>query len=268
MQTKTRMKKSEKFIELESLDSCEEGSGETINKTTNNNEVMIKNARLNQKADPVPTVDTGEEVALLPKSRKKSQKQSAALSRMLKKNPNMVLLDDGSVVDITQYGGPSGGDDFFGFSKLEEDKSDEKEDKKEDKKEEKIEEESFEEIDTLVKIDGTTFLKYVVEESDSLVGICLKFKLKKAVVKKINKIFSDDQIKAVNFLLLPYNAELMGDYAPLEETGKENLITQFIIHAKVSRDEALVYLETNDYNLEQALSEWKEDIEFEKQHKS
>jgi len=130
--------------------------------------------------------------------------------------------------------------------------------------EKKVEIKESEKPEYLIEVNGLLYLKYNVKESDSLVGICLKYKLKKEQVKRSNKIYSDDQIKALPYLLLPFKPETMGDEKLfVVQKSPDVLIDEFRSKTKTSKDEAKVYLELNNYDLDVALKSWEEDMTHE-----
>eukprot|EP00903_Cladosiphon_okamuranus_P005961 g5885.t2 len=135
------------------------------------------------------------------------------------------------------------------------------EQKYEDRKEQEEEEEQAEE-----KQRAPAFLEHVVMPDDTLAGICLKYKVKDRELRRLNG-FVGSHFRMCDVLIIP-NRFAAGQQPIQGSEGEKPMARQEMMQifrrtSELGPQEARFYLETNDWDLTEALAEWREENEWE-----
>jgi len=124
--------------------------------------------------------------------------------------------------------------------------------------------------------------KHLVRNTDTLVGLALKYSVKVDAIKRINRMPTSD-VQAYSQILIPPRdeditdeeiklAELAKDEFRENETEEEKTLRQkrslqlFKNKTGASLEEAMYYLSLHQYSPEKAFQEFEEDIAWEKTH--
>jgi hypothetical protein len=135
--------------------------------------------------------------------------------------------------------------------------------------------------------ENCDYLQHHVEPTDTLQGICLQYGVKPVTLRQANKFSGSNLMFAPEMLIIPLlrnvnvNAKMINGDGNKEEgnkddnlnsiqNGKEVQINQFILAFRrhkastmISRKEAVAYLDMNDWNLEMAIQDAKDDFGWE-----
>lgn len=108
-------------------------------------------------------------------------------------------------------------------------------------------------------------LHHVVTETDTMQGICLKYKVSATQLRQAN-CFSGTNLKlAPKVLKIPNSNRTIAPTTNIIQSEHENKIAQvYVKHKSLSRKEVRAYLEMNDWNIERTLNEIQQDEEFER----
>lgn len=140
--------------------------------------------------------------------------------------------------------------------------------KEEEEKEEKVQPTS--ETETPPAVQGVDFLIHTVLPSDTLVGLCLRYKTKPTTLRQINKFSGSNLHLAPHNLIIPLkgeNGENLLDKVRMQDTDcPEYKLQAFLVEFPHLRQcERRAYLEMDDWDLEAAMASAKEDDEWERQ---
>jgi hypothetical protein len=119
-------------------------------------------------------------------------------------------------------------------------------------------------IATLVHDDGgdNPSLWHQVQPTDTFQGICLKYKVTPTQLRQANGGFSGTNLfLAPNPLRIPKMAKHVVEAQVVDDNARpqKKLLTLLQSCPSLSHSEAKCYLELNDWNLKEALSDAKED---------
>lgn len=115
--------------------------------------------------------------------------------------------------------------------------------------------ETVESTPTVVKALDPCVIEHYVMPSDTIQGICLKYKVSAVDLRRVN-MFSGNNIKFFKTLKIPIAA---GAQFQLQEDDPEIMVRRFCDMTKESPIEARLYLEEHGWNLSKAFSEWEKD---------
>jgi len=124
--------------------------------------------------------------------------------------------------------------------------------------------------------------KHLVKDTDTLVGLALKYNVKVEAIKKLNRMATPDVQAYSQILIPPKNEELTEQDikdAQLEEpdikvTEEEKVLRQrrtlqmFRNKTGATFEEALYYVTLHGYSVTEAFKEYEEDVAWEKAHKA
>ncbi|KAH7071668.1 hypothetical protein FB567DRAFT_208479 [Paraphoma chrysanthemicola] len=116
-------------------------------------------------------------------------------------------------------------------------------------------------------------LHFVDPNNDSISSLSLRYGVPAEALRRTNKMYADHLLAARRTILIPgdyYKGGVSLSPRPLEgeeEEIKKTKLRKFMVACKVSEyDVALLYLEQANYALEQAITSYKEDEKWEKDH--
>lgn len=119
---------------------------------------------------------------------------------------------------------------------------------------------------TIVYQNDEPFIKHHVKMTDTLNGLSLKYQIPIEDLKNVNNIRGNEkEIFTRSILLIPFKGQEI-QQPSIEETKqqkeqmKRRLITKFSYEHKVKANEATYYLELCNWNYEDAINEYKEDL--------
>lgn len=115
--------------------------------------------------------------------------------------------------------------------------------------------------DSGVIAEHQEFIEHVVLPSDTLAGICLRYKVKPAILKRYNQFFGEN-IQTVKVIKVPA-AHLHGTVFHPQMKTKEVVLQTFRNKTDLGQIEARMYLEDHDWDQERALKAWEEDNAWE-----
>jgi len=110
------------------------------------------------------------------------------------------------------------------------------------------------------------YTKYTIQPRDTLPGIALRFGVTVAAIKRLNKLFVDNDLYKLKTLLIPNSPDSPDASRPLHGAAPLDSFTQAWHISKlaegkgVCREEALFYLSDNDWDLISAGKCLEEDI--------
>lgn len=116
--------------------------------------------------------------------------------------------------------------------------------------------------DGCVKFDKPSIVEHTVMHGDTLQGICLRYRVSATDLRRAN-MFSGNNIHFKTSLLIPINAGAI--VKPQFETH-DVLLQRFKNLTSERTEEARLYLNEHEWNLEQALKSWKNDQQWEGEH--
>eukprot|EP00560_Eucampia_antarctica_P009137 CAMPEP_0197828404 /NCGR_PEP_ID=MMETSP1437-20131217/4971_1 /TAXON_ID=49252 ORGANISM="Eucampia antarctica, Strain CCMP1452" /NCGR_SAMPLE_ID=MMETSP1437 /ASSEMBLY_ACC=CAM_ASM_001096 /LENGTH=245 /DNA_ID=CAMNT_0043429595 /DNA_START=90 /DNA_END=828 /DNA_ORIENTATION=+ len=117
------------------------------------------------------------------------------------------------------------------------------------------------------------FAEHRVESTDTFQGICLKYSVNPTSLRQINQFSGTNLNLAPEILLIPitsYTGKSNSHTVPRVSESKDSKIHAVITGCKirVTRNEAKAYLEMNDNNVEAAIENYIEDIEWDRREGS
>eukprot|EP01038_Epipyxis_sp_PR26KG_P010304 gene10304-13850_t len=119
---------------------------------------------------------------------------------------------------------------------------------------------SLDETDEYHEVKNHTILEHVIMPEDTLQGICLKYHASVVEVRRLN-MFSGNTISFKKSLLIPIAP---GMKIKLQKSSKEVIIQRFQNETNESKQNALIYLEENNWDLQVSINNWKSDENWEK----
>ncbi|EOA85379.1 uncharacterized protein SETTUDRAFT_164036 [Exserohilum turcica Et28A] len=121
--------------------------------------------------------------------------------------------------------------------------------------------------------DAPDVLHFVDQNNDSILSLSLRYGVPADALRRTNNLFADHLLAARRTVLIPgeyYKGGVSLSPRPLEgeeEEIKKTKLRKFMVKCKVAEyDVALLYLEQASCNLEQAITAFKADEEWEKEH--
>jgi len=123
----------------------------------------------------------------------------------------------------------------------------------------------------LVTENGQQYIKHIIKYTDTLRGLSLKYKVTPDEIKSANRITKDEDIWSHHVILVPYNGQLLRELNNDEKEKyrdemRKRLVRRLMKTAKCTEAEAVYYLQINAFNLDNAVEEFKADIEWESQN--
>ncbi|KAF1939888.1 hypothetical protein EJ02DRAFT_456450 [Clathrospora elynae] len=116
-------------------------------------------------------------------------------------------------------------------------------------------------------------LHFVDQNNDSTLSLSLRYGVPVDALRRTNNLYADHLLAARRTVLIPgehYKGGVSLSPRPLEgeeEEIKKTKLRKFMVRCKVVEyDVAVLYLEQADYNLEQAITAFKADEDWEKEH--
>eukprot|EP00640_Fibrocapsa_japonica_P003674 CAMPEP_0113935320 /NCGR_PEP_ID=MMETSP1339-20121228/2478_1 /TAXON_ID=94617 /ORGANISM="Fibrocapsa japonica" /LENGTH=296 /DNA_ID=CAMNT_0000937417 /DNA_START=81 /DNA_END=971 /DNA_ORIENTATION=+ /assembly_acc=CAM_ASM_000762 len=103
------------------------------------------------------------------------------------------------------------------------------------------------------------FMSHVVLPGDTLIGICLRYRVKAQELRRINN-FHGDFFRLCKTLLIPINAKNQEISKALTHEQKKQI---FVNVSRLGSKEAEYYLSQSEWRLKKALSVWREDALWE-----
>jgi len=134
-------------------------------------------------------------------------------------------------------------------------------------------------VDSIVP--ASDYVTHRVESTDTLQGVCLKYKVSPTTLRQLNGFSGSTLSLAPHTLLLPKNKTPHPTTKKTDDTPKEQKIHRFLHALKfldgsgsrsrratsstsaLGRKEAIAYLDMNDGNVEDAIQDAKDDIGWE-----
>jgi len=121
--------------------------------------------------------------------------------------------------------------------------------------------------------DAPDVLHFVDQNNDSILSLSLRYGVPADALRRTNNLYADHLLAARRTVLIPgefYKGGISLSPRPLEgeeEEIKKTKLRKFMVKCKVAEyDVALLYLEQASYNLEQAITAYKADEDWEKTH--
>jgi len=121
--------------------------------------------------------------------------------------------------------------------------------------------------------DAPDVLHFVDQNNDSILSLSLRYGVPADALRRTNNLYADHLLAARRTVLIPgefYKGGVSLSPRPLEgeeEEIKKTKLRKFMVRCKVAEyDVALLYLEQASYNLEQAITAYKADEDWEKTH--
>ncbi|CBX99696.1 hypothetical protein IAQ61_005052 [Plenodomus lingam] len=121
--------------------------------------------------------------------------------------------------------------------------------------------------------NGPDVLHFVDQNNDSITSLSLRYGVPADALRRTNNLYADHLLAARRTVLIPgefYKGGVSLSPRPLEgeeEEIKKTKLRKFMVRCKVAEyDVALLYLEQTEYQLEHAVTSYKADEEWEKEH--
>ncbi|KAF1833088.1 hypothetical protein BDW02DRAFT_397693 [Decorospora gaudefroyi] len=121
--------------------------------------------------------------------------------------------------------------------------------------------------------DASDVLHFIDQTNDSILSLSLRYGVPADALRRTNNLYADHLLAARRTVLIPgefYKGGVSLSPRPLEgeeEEIKKTKLRKFMVQCKVAEyDVALLYLEQARYNLEQAITVFKADEDWEKEH--
>lgn len=113
-------------------------------------------------------------------------------------------------------------------------------------------------------VEGRDYLKHTVQaDTDTLQGLCLKYKINATQLRQANGGFSGDNLRlAPSVLYIPLNDRHLKKPSLSKEGKVHSLLAEFSKQAPLSSPEAQAYLEMNDGDLSAAKKMAREDLQW------
>jgi len=136
---------------------------------------------------------------------------------------------------------------------------------KQDREEKPAENGEIEEAAQDEEKDG--YFIHPVSTNETLVGIALKYRTTTSELRRINRLATDSQLFSKKSIYIPKTDAVQGPIiAPPSSEEKKQRVAVHSLKSQTgcSTEEAKWYLSDHDYNLEEALAQWKQDNTWEK----
>lgn len=111
------------------------------------------------------------------------------------------------------------------------------------------------------------YIEHTVTKSDTLFGLSLKYGIHISEIKLLNDLATDN-ISYLKYLKIPqgkHRQPVLPDKSNLPDS-KRTLLRKFKNTYNVSEKEAKYYLDMVDYNYDEAVKEYEQDLQFEQKH--
>jgi len=107
------------------------------------------------------------------------------------------------------------------------------------------------------------YAKHEVQFTDTLPGLAIKYNTNVAKLKQINKLFTNEEMHKLKYLLVPLpGAVTKGDAPPCFQFSPSYHIQKLLSAGADCPEEAVFYLEDNGWDLELARESMEEDMEW------
>ncbi|RUS14827.1 hypothetical protein BC937DRAFT_93268 [Endogone sp. FLAS-F59071] len=108
---------------------------------------------------------------------------------------------------------------------------------------------------------------HYVQPTDTVVGLALKYNVDLTLLRRTNRIFHDNDIHARTALLIPGYAGLSVSSSPSPDDERKARLKRFQLQSKcIDPAEARVYMDAAEYNVEDALERYRDDLAWERAH--
>ena len=113
-------------------------------------------------------------------------------------------------------------------------------------------------------VQGEDYCVHTVLSTDTIQGLCLRYKIKPTTLRQVNKFSGSNLLLAPSRLIIPLNSGNIGRI-----TVQDTSTPQYKLHSlraeypHLTLTEAAAYLELNDWNVEEAIQSVKEDEAWE-----
>ena len=114
-------------------------------------------------------------------------------------------------------------------------------------------------------IDHPGYIAHRVTRCDTLAGLALKYKTSTSVIRRVNRL-PNDMVFQRDWIFIPKTAGVITPVPSSDAIPHSHLIRLFIQETRCIREEASFYLEESDWNVEAAVSAWKEDCRWDKKN--
>ena len=112
--------------------------------------------------------------------------------------------------------------------------------------------------------EGYSVVEHTVELDDTLAGLALFYGTTIDEIKSFNNLFSNDIFSRRTLKIRTKVSRRKGVSEETKEHRETRLMRRFILFTKCKPEEALFYLNSNEWDLKQALAEFKGDQEWER----
>jgi hypothetical protein len=115
-------------------------------------------------------------------------------------------------------------------------------------------------------IENVDYVIHTILPSDTLAGLCLRYKVSATKLRQINKFSGSNLLLAPSNLIVPIDGKDVGAIQVQDKTKPEYKLQAFLASCPHLRlFERRAYLEMNDWNLDNAIAHAKSDDRWEKQ---
>mmetsp|Transcript_8777 Transcript_8777/g.36479 ORF Transcript_8777/g.36479 Transcript_8777/m.36479 type:complete len:277 (+) Transcript_8777:103-933(+) len=114
-----------------------------------------------------------------------------------------------------------------------------------------------------VEGEQSNFVMHTVTKFDTLMGIALRYDSKPERILKFNNLYNEQGIHERGFIFIPNADATSITFAPAAPPDlRAGKLEQFCARANCRKEVARFYMEDNDWDLDQAMAEWKADLDW------
>lgn len=119
---------------------------------------------------------------------------------------------------------------------------------------------------TKTAVENKDYVVHTVLPTDTLPGLCLRYKTKPTILRQVNKFSGSNLLLAPSKLIIPLNGDTAASIVVQDKTTPHYKLHALLAeYPHLRQTEAKAYLEMNDWDLEEALQSIKEDEAWEKE---
>lgn len=115
-------------------------------------------------------------------------------------------------------------------------------------------------------VENVDYVVHTVLPSDTLAGLCLRYKVKATLLRQVNKFSGSNLLLAPSKLVIPLNEDTLHLITVQDKTTRDYKLQSVVAeYPHLRQTEARAYLEMNDWDLDEALKSVQEDEAWERE---
>merc|ERR1712137_1113706 len=112
-------------------------------------------------------------------------------------------------------------------------------------------------------LNHPSYIAHRVTKVDTLAGLALKYKTNTATIKRVNRL-PNDMVFQREIIFIPKSVGVTAPIPSVDDMGNGNKISYFVAKTGCVAEESSFYLEEANWDVDQALKNWREDLSWSK----